>query len=41
MNRRVNNGDAGDSRRYDAHYDVTVMIKLAISSLSNSTIEND
>ena len=29
INGWVNNGEAGDLRRYHAHYDVTVMIKMA------------
>ena len=37
INGWVNNGEAGDLRRYRAHYDVTVMLlKLCCDSLLNS-----
>ena len=36
MNGYVNNREAGDLRRHHAHYDVTVMDKVAVYYLSES-----
>ena len=41
MNDRVNNGEAGDLRRYRTHYDVTVMVRCTgLVSLHGEMISN-
>ena len=41
INGWVNNGEAGDLRRYRAHYDVTVMPKVRITNDSSLASETD